>query len=98
MTLASVSRIVRHRNFGDRETFHLDQRWKKTMRTVEEFDVGNAFALEHAISAARVGNVLAGQFVADPIGNPRRNNPEPAVALAARFNAGAAHAVGAAQR
>src|ERR1700736_5368643 len=98
MTFSGVSRIVRHWNFGDREAFHLDQRWKKTMRTVEEFDVGNAFALEHTISAARVGDVLTGQFIADPIGNSRRSNSKPSVSFTARFNPRAAHAIGAAQR
>ena len=71
MTFPRVSRIVRHRNFADGKTFHLDQRWKKTMCAVEEFDIGDAFALEHTISAARVGDVLAGQLVADRIGNAR---------------------------
>ena len=58
MTLPRPSRIVRHRNFRDAETFELDQRRKKSMRAVEKFNFRNAFALEHPISAARVGNVF----------------------------------------
>ena len=68
------------------------------MRAVEEFYVGDAFALEHAIGAARVRDVLAGQFVAHPVGNARRNNSKPTVSFAARFNPRAADAIGAAQR
>src|SRR5260370_8368001 len=86
MTFSCASRVVRHRHFCNGEAFELDQCWKETMRAVEEFYVGDAFALEHAIGTARVRDVLAGQFVAHPVGNARRNNSKPTVSFAARFN------------
>ena len=58
MTFSCVSWIVRDRNFGDTKAFHLDQRGKKTVRAVEEFNVRNAFPFEDPIGAARVGDVL----------------------------------------
>src|SRR5437879_13754054 len=85
MTFSCASRVVRHRNFRNGKAFELDQRRKKSMRAVEEFYVGDAFALEHAIGAAGVCDILTGQFIAHPVGNARRNNPEPTFCLAASF-------------
>src|SRR5881296_3587335 len=98
MTFSSAARVVRHRHFRNGEAFELNQGRKESMRTVEELDLRNAFALEHTIGAARVRDVLAGQFVAHPVGNARRNNSKPTVSFAARFNPRAADAIGAAQR
>src|SRR5204863_7185649 len=58
MALPRAARIVRDRHFGNGERFELDQRRQKSMRPVEKLHVRDAFTLEDAISAARVGNVL----------------------------------------
>src|SRR2546423_1225688 len=98
MTFPGTTRIVRHRHFGNGEAVELDQRREKTMRAVEKFYSRNAFALEDAVGAAGVGDVFAGQFVADPIRDPRRSDSEPTVTLAPRFDTRAANAVEIAQR
>ncbi len=71
MTGARESRICRDRDFDDAESFHLDQGRKEAMRAVEKFHASNAFAVEHAIGAAGIADVFAGEFVAHPVRNAR---------------------------
>src|SRR6267378_2140691 len=63
------------------------------MRAVEKLYLRNAFPLEYTISATRVGDVLAGQFVPNPIGDARRRDSEPTVPLTSRLDPRAADAI-----
>jgi hypothetical protein len=46
--------IMGNGNFDDRESFQLEERGQETMPAFEEFDVGDALALERALTRARV--------------------------------------------
>ena len=63
--------IVTDRYLLDVSAIKKYKRWKKPVHPFEKFQILDALALERAISAARVGNLLARQFVSHRIGNAR---------------------------
>src|SRR5665213_1282090 len=93
MTLAGSPWIVADGNFRDGETLDLEQRRQEPVHPLEKFQIGDALALECAVAAARVGNVFAGQFVANPVGDVRRRDSDKTIAVAARLDPRAARAV-----
>ena len=93
MTGARESRICRDRHFGDSESLHLDQGRKEAMRAFKKFHMLDAFAFEDAISAAGICDVFAGKFIAHPISDPGRGNPDPAIPVASCCYTGPTDAV-----
>src|SRR3954467_13493434 len=73
------ARVRRDGNFDDAEAFHFDQGGKEPVRAVEKLHVGDAFALKCTIGATGVADRFSGEFVADPVGNSRRNNSKPVI-------------------
>ena len=63
-------RVRRDGNFDHAEPFHFDQRGKEPVRAIEKLHVCDAFALKCTIRATGIADRFAGEFVADPVGNP----------------------------
>src|SRR5882672_9681869 len=93
MAPAGGAWILPHGDFSHRKAFHPDQRGQEAMHAFEEFEFGNAFALEGAETTTGIADVFPGEPVANPVGNPRGGDAYEVVSLAARRNPGAAYAI-----
>ncbi len=70
MTGSRKPRVRRDGNLDHAEPFQFNQGGKKPVRAIKELHVGDAFALKYTIRATCIANRFAGEFVADPVGNP----------------------------
>ena len=70
MTGSRKPRVRRDGNFDYAEPFHFDQGRKEPVRAVEKLHVRDALALKCPIRATRIADGFAGEFIADPVGNP----------------------------
>src|SRR5271170_3079735 len=93
MAPATRARIVPDGNFRDRETLDFEQCGQETVHALEKFQVGDALAPEGAVTATGVTDVLAGKFVAHPVGDVRRGDADKTIAVPASLDARAAGAV-----
>ena len=85
--------MVRHRDLGDGEPLHLDERRQEPVHPVEELQVLDALASERAIGAAGVTDRVVRQLVPHPVRDARRRDADRAVSLISRRGPRAADTV-----
>src|SRR6266567_3885085 len=93
MALAGKARIVADGNFGHSEPFDLEQCRQEAMHAFEKFEASDALALESAVSAPGIADLLTRQFGPDPVGDARGADAYETVAFAARMDARAANTI-----
>ena len=64
----------------------LEERRQETVHALEELQILDALALEGAVGATRIRNLLAGQLVAHPVGDARGRHADEMIALAAHLH------------